>query len=57
MKSTEQEYATVKLLTTVLGNFSAISFGVGVYEEIGMGVILGVYSLIFALILMWRVSE
>lgn len=57
MKITEQEYATAKLLAASLGNFSAISFGVGVYEETSLGIILGVYTLVFALIIMWRVAE
>ena len=45
------------LLATTLGNFSAISFGVGVYEKDATGIVAGVYSLIFALIIAWEVGR
>ncbi|MCR5562848.1 MAG: hypothetical protein K6F46_05665 [Desulfovibrio sp.] len=46
-----------KLLATTLGNFSAISFGVGVFEKDATGIVAGVYSRIFALIIAWGVGR
>ena len=37
--------------------FSAISFGIGIFENSIIGLLLGSYSLVLALAIMWRVSE
>ena len=57
MKRYSKEREAVKLLAVTLSNFSAISFGIDVFENDTTGLIAGCYSLTLALILMWRVSE
>ena len=57
MKMYSKEREAVKLLAVTLSNFSAISFGIGIFEKDTTGLIAGCYSLALALILIWRVSE
>ena len=51
------ELEAARLLATVLANFSAISFGVGIYDNNQWGIVLGFYSLFFALVIAWRSAE
>ncbi len=57
MKNYAKEREAVKLLAVTLSNFSAISFGIGVFEKDFAGLIAGCYALALALLLAWRVSE
>ena len=56
-KERRRENAMISLLAFTMANFSAISFGVGIYEKENLALILGLYSLGFALMLIWRATE
>ncbi|WP_298067961.1 hypothetical protein [uncultured Mailhella sp.] len=57
MRKISREREAAKLLAVTLSNFSAISFGIGIFENSIIGLLLGSYSLVLALAIMWRVSE
>ena len=57
MRKYSKEREAAKLLAVTLSNFSAIGFGIGVFEDDVTGLLVGSYSLILALAIMWRVSE
>ena len=57
MKQVSKEREAVKLLAVTLSNFSAISFGIGVFEKDATGLVAGCYALALALLLVWRIAE
>lgn len=57
MKQFSKEREAVKLLAVTLSNFSAISFGIGVFEKDATGLVAGCYALALALLLVWRIAE
>ena len=57
MRNYSKEREAAKLLAVTLSNFSAISFGIGVFEKDFTGLIAGCYSLVFGLLIMWRISK
>ena len=45
------------ILAGAVANFSAISFGIGVFENDATGVVAGVYSLFFAVTIAWEADR
>ena len=57
MKTTQGTKEAVKILAAALGNFSVAAFTLGIFQGDYMGIILGCYSLLLAMVLAWRIEQ